>query len=262
MPIMSFDENGEKVDLTPIAYKDKDWAKNINSAEDLFKQFENAQGLIGKSVQIPGEDASSEDWGKVYNKLGRPEKVEDYGLNLADTADAALKEQASLLSKIFYDNGLSKKQAARLLEGVQGMTKAQADKMAQDQTAKDATFNDLLKKTFGDKEDETKKVTRGLLEKFTPKELQDKLKDMPSEQLTILAAVLKGVSDTYISEDDIRNLGGGKAGGAKTAEEWRKEGQDLMQSEAYRNIMHVDHATTVKKASEAYKMYQQLLDKK
>ena len=261
MVLMAYNENGEQVDLTPAAYRDVEWAKNVKSPEDLFTQFDNAQKLIGKSVQVPAEDAPPEDWGKVYNKLGRPEKPEDYGLKLEETADAALKEQASALSKIFHDNGLSKKQAAKLLEGVQTISKSQLDKMTEAQKAKDTAFTDLMKKTFGDKEGEAKTVTRNLLEQFAPAELKGKLAELPAEQLTLLAAVLKGVSDKYISQDDLRSLGAGTASGGKTADDYRKEGQTLMQSEEYKNVLHVNHKRTVEAVNEAYKKFTELSKK-
>jgi len=255
MPIMSYDAGGAEVDITPAAFKEQEWAKNIKSVDDMFTQFDNAQKLVGKSVQIPADDAAAEDWGKVYTKLGRPEKPEDYALNVGETADATLKEQAAGLAKIFHDNGLSKKQAAKLLEGIQGLSKAQIQQMQEAATAKDAEFNTLMEKTFGDKKDETTKVTRSLIEKFAPPALQEKMKDMSADQLAAMAAVMKGIQDTYISEDDIKALGGSHSGGAKTAEDWRAEGMRLAQLPEYKDVMHVDHEKTVKLHAAAYAKY-------
>ena len=46
----------------PEEYREKGWTKNINSIDDLYKAYDNAQGLIGKkTIGIPSDDASPEE---------------------------------------------------------------------------------------------------------------------------------------------------------------------------------------------------------
>jgi len=252
---MTFNETGDQVDLIPESYKDKDWAKNLNSAEDLFKQFENAQSLIGRSLQLPGDNATDEDWAKVYNRLGRPEKMEDYGIKAPEGSAEELKKQTDQLAKIFHDNGLSKKQAGKIIESMSGLNADAIKKAKEMQDAKaqsDKNYEELVKKTFGDKKDEVEKTAKGLLDKFAPAELKSKLAELSPEALVVLSATLKGISDTYISEEDLKNLQNGTSSSGKKPEDFRKEAQDLMMSEPYKNVMHIDHDKTVAKVKELY----------
>lgn len=55
-------------------------AKGIKDIASLAKSARNAEQMIGKSVVLPGDDAKPEDWAKVWDRLGRPEKPEGYEL--------------------------------------------------------------------------------------------------------------------------------------------------------------------------------------
>ncbi len=253
MPIMTYDAEGNEIDITPVAHREKDWAKNINSADDLFTQFENAQALVGRSVQLPGETATGEDWNAVFNKLGRPESVDGYEINAPADSDEATKQQVNGLKELFHKQGVTKKQATSLIEGFQSMSKAQQDALLAAQATKDSEFEKLVNSIFGDKADEAKKVSRNLLDKFAPDALKDKLKDMSETQMTAVAAVLKGITDKYISQDDLRDLGGMTASSGKSIDSLKKEAREIMASEAYTNQMHVDHASAVAKSGELYK---------
>ena len=105
--------------------------KNVKDVSDLATQYINAQGLIGRSVQIPSDDASEEQWGKfneriakvrgvyrmpsndaesndLWSKLGKPDNTEGYELSdnaFAEAAHAAnlTKDQATTLSKWIED---------------------------------------------------------------------------------------------------------------------------------------------------------------
>ncbi|KFB11034.1 hypothetical protein [Nitratireductor basaltis] len=62
----------------------KKWASE-DGAIDLNKIAEGYRNLethASKSLRVPGEDATPEDWNAFYSKLGRPEKPEGYELKL------------------------------------------------------------------------------------------------------------------------------------------------------------------------------------
>lgn len=62
-------------------------------------------------LALPGKDATPEQWSEFYGKLGRPEKAEEYGLQVRDGEDPAfVGEVASVMHKY----GLTKEQAVGL----------------------------------------------------------------------------------------------------------------------------------------------------
>ena len=100
---------------------------NVKDVTDLANQFINAQGLIGRSIQIPSDDASEEqwakfnermtqvpsvyrtpttedEWGEMWGKLGRPEAPDGYGIDKPEFSQAfhkanLTKEQAQALNE-------------------------------------------------------------------------------------------------------------------------------------------------------------------
>lgn len=72
----------------PDAYKEKPWAAKIKTQEDLFKQLDGAQELIGKKVlpQIDFTKATPEELDK-FNEAHRPAEVSAYGLKDLGLAD-------------------------------------------------------------------------------------------------------------------------------------------------------------------------------
>ncbi len=126
---------------TPDEYKDKGWAKNIKSNDDLWKNHSNAQELIGKkTVGVPDWDnATPQELSDYYSKT-RPENAEAY-----EFAEGTTDEEKALYSKALYDNGVSKKQA-------EGIMKAHAENMeAQKVTLySQEGLNKLLGESFKD----------------------------------------------------------------------------------------------------------------
>ena len=89
---------------------------NIFTSQDAFIKAVLADRKDnGVAVKIPGENATEEDWGKFYDKLGRPESLEAYGLSkeLPEGLDFS-EELYNGFTKEIYSAGLSKKQAEQI----------------------------------------------------------------------------------------------------------------------------------------------------
>src|SRR5581483_7834125 len=72
------------------------------SFEGLAKKARDAESLIGKSVQLPGDNATAEELAKFYNRLGRPEKADAYEFKLPDGLPANFNYDAEQ-AKAFKD---------------------------------------------------------------------------------------------------------------------------------------------------------------
>lgn len=89
---------------------------NIFTSQDAFIKAVLAERKDnGVAVKIPGENATDEDWGKFYDRLGRPESSEAYGLSkeLPEGLDFS-EELYNGFTKEIYAAGLSKKQAEKI----------------------------------------------------------------------------------------------------------------------------------------------------
>lgn len=57
-------------------------AKQWQTPDDALKSYRELQAHASKGLQLPGSDATAEDWNAFYTKLGRPEKADGYELKL------------------------------------------------------------------------------------------------------------------------------------------------------------------------------------
>lgn len=132
----------------PEAFAEKPWSANIKSEEDLYNQFDNLQGLIGKK-SIPNADSSDDDWNSFYDQL-RPESSDKYELNLPEGVEAEV--DADLQGKykdLFHQIGLTPKQAQQLFEGDLAL-KAAMQGTEPTPEELDADFNDKMVGKFGE----------------------------------------------------------------------------------------------------------------
>ena len=96
------------------------WVENkgIKTVEDLAKSALNAESLVGKSIQLPGQDASAEDWGTFESGLAAklpadrraPEKPEGYSFAMPEGLPQDFPYSEDLAGKFkgwAHDAGLS-----------------------------------------------------------------------------------------------------------------------------------------------------------
>ena len=66
-------------DLIPEEYKGEKSLSNFKDMNDFVKSYLSAQKIVGADkIPVPNKFATDEDWKAVFNKLGAPEKPEDY----------------------------------------------------------------------------------------------------------------------------------------------------------------------------------------
>jgi hypothetical protein len=144
----------------PDAYKDKPWAAKVKSPDDLWKQLDGAQGLIGKKVVVPDfEKADPKDIEDYVAQL-RPKDKTAYKFD-----DATPAEQKAALADMLHEVGIPAFQANKLIEKYKAIESAEVAK-AFDNTA----FIEDVKKAFGDGYEEKFKETTNVLKNLLPPE--------------------------------------------------------------------------------------------
>ena len=71
----------------PDDYKDDPDFTGHAKLGDLAKNYKELKAKAEKSIEVPGENATDEEQAAFYNKLGRPEKAEDYEFKTSDIPD-------------------------------------------------------------------------------------------------------------------------------------------------------------------------------
>jgi len=120
------DNGGEPAGNQPSP--EPDWAGNLpeaikpkvtkfKSPEDLAKSYVELESRMGKSVQVPGKDASEEELSNWYNRIGRPDSPDGYELaNVERDANLPQDQQGAeqQFARAAHQNGLTKEQARRM----------------------------------------------------------------------------------------------------------------------------------------------------
>jgi hypothetical protein len=142
------DEPTWKDDL-PEELKDNPTLQDVPDVATLAKRFVDTKSMVGRSVRIPGEDASQEDWDKfnqtltekvpglmvkpdttddtvmstLYDQLGRPEDADKYELPEIDSQGIELDMSlADNFKGIAHKYGLNQKQFKGIVEELTGVS--------------------------------------------------------------------------------------------------------------------------------------------
>lgn len=213
-------------------YADKGFMQELTAPEKMFEKIDNLESLIGKKSFVPGENATEQDWNDYRGRIG-VKSAEDYSIdssslpdNFKDFHNAEIEGK---VKQMFYDAGLTPQQAKIINSRYdQIMTETHKDLMEKvaeqqkQQQLSDEEFDALAKETWGNDKENVINVAKALIQEYTPANLKDAMATMDNKSLTIMASVLKGVSDKYISQDDLDALRGGAT---DSSESLREEAQ-------------------------------------
>ena len=119
-------------------------SKGWQSPNDLLTSYRNLEKFAGGSknlLELPGVDADPSAWDSVYNKLGRPESPDKYGLEVPQGGDPEL---VNWFSNTAHKLGLTDKQAKSLYTEFNGMNGAMQEQMMQQMSQQsEKALNDL-----------------------------------------------------------------------------------------------------------------------
>lgn len=88
---------------------------HMSSVQALATSYVHAQKMVGANkLAVPGENATPEDWGKVYDALGRPKEATGY--EVPQGFQWASDDQKSGVLARFHAAGLSNRQAGEMLK--------------------------------------------------------------------------------------------------------------------------------------------------
>lgn len=176
-------ENNQEFSV-PDDYKDAGWASNIHSIDDLWSQHANAQKLIGKkTIGIPTDDSSEDEINEFYSKV-RPEAEDKYDIDLG--------EDTEVFRKIFYDNGISARQAKSITEAY----KESVRKVSEGLFSEDG-FKNVMQETLGDDYKEKIEKVNGFLKQYGKKSALAEIDQLPNETLGLVYSLINLTMDKY-----------------------------------------------------------------
>lgn len=123
--------------------------KQWKDPSEAVRSFMNAEKLLGvpaESVIKMPKAEDTEAWGKVYDKLGRPAKAEEYNLPVVEGDDGAF---AKIAADWMHKAGLNTQQAQALAKMNNEYAAQMKAKMAEDYQAKTNAEQATLKTEWG-----------------------------------------------------------------------------------------------------------------
>lgn len=168
----------------PDDYKEAGWASNIHSYDDLWTQHANAQKLIGKkTIGIPNDDSSENEINEFYAKV-RPESEDKYDIDLGDDTE--------LFRKVFYENGISARQAKSITEAY----KESVRKVSEGLFSED-NFKAVMQETLGDDYKAKIEKVNGFLKQYGKKSALEEIDQLPNQTLGLLYGLIDLTMDKY-----------------------------------------------------------------
>lgn len=246
----------------PDTYKDKPWAKGIDSSDKVWSMLDGAQELIGKRpAGIPAPDAAQAEWDKFYEATGRPKVAAEYAFDYGKNADGTPKVSTDVkwetgLKEMLFKNGVTAKQALGLQKDFDAIiaNTLKERNIAVEQDNQD--FTKITTEIFGAERDKVLANGKALLnEHITDPRIKAMLPKLSNDGLTILASALKSFSDKFIRSPGAPTNppgapGTGTTAGGKT--EMHAEARRLMGTPEYTNSMHPDNAKVLARVSQLY----------
>lgn len=243
----------------PDQYKDKPYAKTIDSPDKLWSMLDGAQELIGKRpAGIPAPEAPQAEWDKFYEAAGRPKTAAEYAFDYGKDDKGLPKASPDpkfdeSIKQMMFEEGVTAKQAAGLQKKFDGIVaNLIKDKNIQVQQQNE-DFSKTATELFGAERDKVLANGKALLaDNIKDPRIQSALSKLPNDALMVLASALKSFSDKYIKP------GGGNppatpaggAGGGKA--EMTAEARRLMTTPEYTNSMHPDNAKVLARVNQLY----------
>ncbi|RTL11281.1 MAG: hypothetical protein EKK54_08105 [Neisseriaceae bacterium] len=139
-------------------------------AERKFGGIEDVIKANQSALALPGDDATPEQLAEFYTKLGRPEKAEDYGLNVPEGVDPLFSQEAG---KWMHELGLNKKQAAGLTDKWNAFAQAAYQKQEADYQRDQQAADSKIKEQYGKDYDQVKELASRAMRFIMPDITED-----------------------------------------------------------------------------------------
>jgi len=254
-------------DMIPEDFRDHPTLKPYDSLDKLVKSHVEQARLLGadkdRLVKLPGEKATPEEVQAFYNRLGRPEKPEEYGLQVPKDVPEGVnfvEGGNQKLAEIFHKHGLSKGQAEAVFNDYVNYTlelyKDQAEQYSQGlEKARGA-----LAEEWGRDYDAKVDMAKRAIKEFADEDTVNFLKENNLNNHPGMVKLLSKVGSALVEADyDGPGAGGDNSGfqgltqqGAMQKMQSLREDEDF--SRAYYDNSHPNHKSAVQQMEELGKI--------
>lgn len=169
-------ETGKWLEGLPDDLRGVKSLSKFNDLTSLAKSYIELEKNLDKRIIMPGDEASDEDWGKLFIKLGMPEdkkyitdekKAELLKNNLTDG------ETLSLYEELFHKGNLTKRQGEKILEQIIENAQNANEELIKVQKASREANMAKFYEVYKDQTSEKLNILKGVMSKYGSAELVD-----------------------------------------------------------------------------------------
>jgi hypothetical protein len=241
-------------DLIPDEYRAEKSLENFKDMGDFVKSYLSAQKIVGADkIPVPNKFATEDDWKAVFNKLGAPEKPEDYKYSFKD--GEVDKELLSSFNEQAHKLGLLPQQAESLIKYYNDMNEGSSIQAEEKATETRLHTENELKREFGPQYTKRLDQAKRLASSTLGSEFLNNTFLQDGSRLGDNIAVVKAFSELAdkLSEDEVVK---GDTSGYMTAKDLEKEISTLQEEGSpFWDKQHPNHERTVQ---EVFKLRQLL----
>ncbi len=247
------EESGKWYDSLPEDMREDKNITKFDSVESLGKSWLSAQRLIGADkIPVPQTD---EDWGNVYNRLGRPEEPTGYDIKAPEGAAIDENMQSEFLNTA-HSLGLSQKQVEGLAawEFQRGSAMAESSSQASEQAFNEAMEG--LKSEWGGAFEQNANIAVRAASEFMSESDKEFLNTAQINGVALgdHPAFLKMFNNIGKQMMEGKTLEGVGSEMVKTPQEIEDERNSLMAHPAYLDKNHPEHNAIVRKVRESFEL--------
>lgn len=121
--------------------------KTPESVVDAYRNLEKLIGVKDQLLTVPQKDDDLAGWGEVYKRIGKPEKPENYKINVPKEIEN--KEFSEWAQKAFHEANLTSKQAEAFVNKWVERVRGEQTRAAEAQSLKAKEQEAALKKEWG-----------------------------------------------------------------------------------------------------------------
>lgn len=195
----------------PDAYKDKPYVAKIKTQDDLWKQLDNTQALVGKKAVVPDFEKGDPKDIEAYVAQLRPKDKSGYKLS-----ETIPEDDRGVIAGILHDTGLPASMANKLMEGLMTHLTGSAQKMFD----KDG-FDKILETSFGEKWKDAGGQTAKIIAGLVTESDRELLEKVPNQYLGLVYRITAAMEKKYGAKETGAGAEGGEGASGpvdKTAE--------------------------------------------
>ena len=248
---MGSEAGGDNLDWKsslPEDIRNEPTLQNFKDIESLAKTVIHQQKQMGSRIPMPKDE---NEWGELYNKLGRPEAADKYEYQVNDEVKQYFDDDAlNRFKEVAHANGLNNKQVQALIDYQAGELSETLKNEPSQLSAQKIETEDYLKKEWGAEYDRNVRAAQRALQVYGDDEIMELMNTSAGNHPAVIRMFAKLGKE--VTEDMAQNTANNRLAVSPLDAKMEIESVFNNQSHPYFNAQHPEHKAAVERVRELH----------